>query len=77
VNDAPANNFDYRNFFDSFGFFSNLGASVSGAPHPAAQTGNAIIYNKQKGPNTVELQKFVIPDTSKKEVSGSVDRYFK
>ncbi|CRL02472.1 CLUMA_CG015187, isoform B [Clunio marinus] len=56
----PQSNFDYRNFLD-FGFFSNAGASFSGAPHPATQRGRVFSYQKQLGPDTVVLHKTVIP----------------
>lgn len=56
----PQDNFDYRNFFD-FGFFSNAGASLSGAPHPATQNGQVFAYQKQISPGTVVLHKTVVP----------------
>ncbi|KAG5680813.1 hypothetical protein PVAND_010298 [Polypedilum vanderplanki] len=49
---------DYRNFFD-FGYFSNLGATISGAPNPQTQSGNAINLRRNKGPNSVLLEKYV------------------
>lgn len=73
VQPAPA--FDYRNFFD-FGFFSNMAASVSGAPHPSQQSGNAIHVRRQKGPNTVSLEKIVIPDIQHPDASRRTDEFF-
>jgi hypothetical protein len=73
---APRNNpIGYTNFFD-FGYFSDLAASISNAPHPATQTGNAITIRKQKGQNTVELEKLVIPNSPQKDASGRVDEFF-
>lgn len=54
----PTNNFDYTKFFD-FGFFSNLGATYSGAPLPSQQNGRVISYTKQIDPNTVVFHKTV------------------
>lgn len=72
---APAQNFDYRNFFD-FGYFSDLAASVANAPHPSTQTGNSITVRKQKGQNTVELEKFVIPSFGQSDASKKADEFF-
>lgn len=72
---VPVQNQDYRNFFD-FGYFSDLAASFANAPHPSTQTGNAITIRKQKGPNTVELEKLVIPNSPQKDASGRVDEFF-
>lgn len=62
---SPQNGFDYTKFFD-FGFFSNAGASFSGAPHPAVQNANkenSYIFDIQKqiDPNTIFLQKTIVP----------------
>ena len=74
---APPNNFDYRNLFSDFGYFSDIGASIANAPHPYYQTGNAVQVRKQKGPNTVSLEKYVIPDLSQQnDASGKVDEFF-
>lgn len=72
---VPVQNLDYRNFFD-FGYFSNLAASYANAPNPATQTGNSITVRKQKGSNTVELEKFIIPNSPQKDASGRVDEFF-
>lgn len=72
---VPVQQQDYRNFFD-FGYFSDIAASVANAPHPSTQTGNAITIRKQKGPNTVELEKLVIPNSPQKDASGRVDEFF-
>jgi hypothetical protein len=72
---APAQNLNYQNFFD-FGYFSDLAASVANAPHPATQTGNSITVRKQKGQNTVELEKFVIPNFGQNDASKKVDEFF-
>lgn len=70
----PAN--DYRQFFD-FGYFSDLAASISGAPNPNTQSGYAINIRKQKTPNTVSLEKIVTPDLSKKtDASRKADEFF-
>lgn len=73
--EVPAQNHDYRSFFD-FGYFSDLAASVANAPHPATQTGNSITIRKQKGQNTVELEKFVIPNFGQNDASKKVDEFF-
>ena len=72
---APVQNLDYRNFFD-FGYFSDLAASIANSPNPAAQSGNSITTRKQKGSNTVELEKFVIPDARQVDASRRVDDFF-
>lgn len=72
---VPIQNQDYRNFFD-FGYFSDLAASVANAPHPSTQTGNSITVRKQKGTNTVELEKFVIPNSPQSDASGRVNDFF-
>lgn len=72
---APVQNPDYRSFFD-FGYFSDLAASVANAPHPATQVGNSITVRKQKGQNTVELEKFVIPNFAQNDASKKVDEFF-
>lgn len=66
-NSAPQNGFDYTKFFD-FGYFSNAGASFSGAPHPALRNANKdnsyiIDIQKQLDPNTLFLHKTIIPKT--------------
>lgn len=67
---------DYRSFFD-FGYFSDLAATISGAPNPQTQTGYGIQIRKQKTPNTVELEKIVTPDLSKKtDATRKVDDFF-
>lgn len=72
---APAKHPDYRSFFD-FGYFSDLAASVANAPHPATQTGNSITVRKQKDQNTVELEKFVIPNFGQNDASNKADEFF-
>lgn len=62
----PANNFDYRKFFD-FGFFSNLGATYGGAPQPS-NNGHVINVQKQLSPNTLLLHKTVIPASQPQQV---------
>lgn len=73
---APAPVADYRSFFD-FGYFSDIAASISGAPNPQTQSGYGIQIRKQKSPNTVVLEKIVTPNLSKKtDASRRVDEFF-
>ncbi|XP_070508144.1 uncharacterized protein [Chironomus tepperi] len=67
---------DYRSFFD-FGYFSDLAATISGAPNPQTQSGYSIQIRKQKTPNTVELEKIITPDLSKKtDPTKKIDEFF-
>lgn len=67
---------DYRSFFD-FGYFSDLAATISNAPNPQTQSGYGIQIRKQKTPNTVELEKIITPDLSKKtDATKKVDDFF-
>lgn len=64
---APQNGFDYTKFFD-FGFFSNAAANFAGAPHPSLQNANkdnSYVFDIQKqiDPNTILLQKTIVPRT--------------
>jgi len=75
VDDQPqqsltSNDFDYRKFFD-FGFFTNAAANFGGAPLPAAGDAQVLNVQKQIDPNTIFLEKTVIPGRYKRSAHNA------